>query len=179
MRLEQRWPDLADTPLECAQMRTLIASRKQRLEFPKDISTASRRIRLHPGENLLPLPGEGVFAGPSPVQDRHAFLLLMGTLICFSCFLLDKLRRASCELKRHQRWYRHRLAGGGSPGFTAKGRLLQLFYLLEEPKRIERFPNGTQLLLLGKGQHLREQHSLQRRFGCVVDPVDLSPLDLF
>jgi hypothetical protein len=57
--------------------------------------------------------------------------------------------------------------------------LLQLFHLLEEPKRVERFPDGTQFLLLGKGQRPREEHPLQRRFGRIVDPMDLSSLDLF
>jgi hypothetical protein len=34
--------------------------------------------------------------------------------------------------------------------------LLQLFHLLEEAKRVERFGDGTQLLLLRNGQHLGE-----------------------
>jgi len=70
------------------------------------------------------------------------------------------------------------LTGGGTTSFTAKGRLLQLFYLLEEPKGVERFPDGTQFLLQSRGQHSRGQHALQRRFGPVVDPADFSPLDL-
>nr|WP_236601640.1 hypothetical protein [Ktedonobacter sp. SOSP1-52] len=57
--------------------------------------------------------------------------------------------------------------------------MLQLFYLLEKPKRVERFPYGTQFLLLARGQRPREQRPLQRRFSRVVDPMDLSPLDLF
>jgi hypothetical protein len=62
--------------------------------------------------------------------------------------------------------------------FTAQSRLLQLFYLLEEPKRVERFPDGPQFLLLRNGQSPGEQHALQRCFGRVVDPADLSALDL-
>ena len=160
-------------------MRALIASGKQALEFAKDVSATPRWVRLHPGENLLPLPGEWIFAGPSPVQNTRTFLLLLGNLICFASFLQDQLCCACCEIKRYQRCRRSWLTGGGTASFTAKGRLLQLFYLLEEPKRVERFPDGTQFLLLGRGQHPREQHPLQRRFGCVVDPVDLSSLDLF
>ena len=87
MRFEQMRPDLADTPLERAQMRELIASREQGLKFSKDVSAAPRRVRLHPGENLLPLPGERIFAGPSPVQDLSVFLPLVRTPIHFSfCF---------------------------------------------------------------------------------------------
>jgi hypothetical protein len=93
MRQEHLRPDLAKTPLERAEIRALIASRKQQLEFPKDVSAASRWVRLHPGENLPPLPGERVVAGPSPVQDLRAFQFLMGRLLCFSCFLLDQLHR--------------------------------------------------------------------------------------
>ena len=133
MRLEYMRPYLADASLERAQMRDLIASRKQRLEFPKDVSAAARWVRPHPGENLLPLPRERIFAGPSPVQNTRGFLLLMGKLFCFSCFLEDKLCCASCEIKRHQRRYRCRLADGGSSSFTAKDRLLQVFHLLDEP----------------------------------------------
>ena len=92
--------DLADAPLERAQMRALIASGKQALEFPKDVSATSRWVRLHPAENLLPLPGERVFAGPSPVQNARTFLLLIGKLICFFSFQQNKLRRASCAMKR-------------------------------------------------------------------------------
>src|SRR5260370_29039207 len=103
MHLEYMRPHLADASLERAQMRDLIASRKQRLEFPKDVSAAARWVRPHPGENLLPLPRERIFAGPSPVQNTRGFLLLMGKLFCFSCFLEDKLCCASCEIKRHQR----------------------------------------------------------------------------
>ena len=179
MRLEYMRPYLADASLERAQMRALIASREQGLEFSKDVSAAARWVRLHPGENLLPLPGERIFAGPSPVQDTRSFLLLLGKLFCFSCFLEDKLRRASCEIKRHQLRYRCRLADGGSPSFTAKGRLLQVFHLLEEPKRVKRFRDSTQFLLLGSGQHSRGQNPLQRRFGRVVDPMDRSSLNLF
>ena len=122
MCLEQMRPDLTNAPLERAQMRELIASREQGLKFSKDVSAAPRRVRLHPGENLLPLPGERIFAGPSPVQNTRGFLLLMGKLFC-----------ASCEIKRHQRRYRCRLADGGSSSFTAKDRLLQVFHLLDEP----------------------------------------------
>jgi hypothetical protein len=71
------------------------------------------------------------------------------------------------------------LVGRGTASITAQGRLLQLFHLLEEPKGVERFPDGPQFLLLRRGQGPGEQHSLQRRFGCVVDPTDFSPLDLF
>src|ERR1700730_6434244 len=142
-------PDLADTPLKGAQMRNLIASRKQGLKFPKNISATSRGIRLHPGENLLPLPGERVLAGPSPVQNTRTFLLLLEKLICFSLFRQYKIRHASCKIKRQKLRGRRRLAGRSSVSFTMKGRLLQVFYLLEEPKGIERFPYRTQLLLLG------------------------------
>ncbi|GHO65490.1 hypothetical protein KSC_043820 [Ktedonobacter sp. SOSP1-52] len=92
--------DLTHAPLERAQMRALIASRKQRLEFAKDVSATARWVRLHPGENLFPLPGERIFAGPSPVQNTCVSLFLMGKLICFACFRQDKLRRASCQTKR-------------------------------------------------------------------------------
>ena len=71
------------------------------------------------------------------------------------------------------------MTGGGTASFTAKGRLLQQFYLLVEPKRVERFLDGPQFLLLSRGQGPGEQHALQRRFGCVVDPTDFSILDLF
>ena len=90
MRLEQMRPDLAHAPLERAQMRALIASREQGLKFSKDVSAAARRVRLHPGENLLPLPGKRIFAGPSPVQDTPCFLLLLGKLTRFSSFLEDQ-----------------------------------------------------------------------------------------
>ena len=73
----------------------------------------------------------------------------------------------------------YRLADGGSPSFTAKGRLLQVFHLLEEPKGVKHFPDCTQFLLLGSGQHSRGQNPLQRRFGRVVDPMDRSSLNLF
>ena len=86
MRLQQMRPDLAHAWLERAQMRELIASRQQGLKFSKDVSTAARRVRLHPAENLLPLPDERIFAGPSPVQDSHALLLHLGKLNWFSTF---------------------------------------------------------------------------------------------
>src|SRR5260221_5026189 len=59
MRLEHLRPDHAHTPLKGAQMRALIASGKQALEFAKDICDTARWARLHPTENLLPLPGKG------------------------------------------------------------------------------------------------------------------------
>lgn len=42
-------------------------------------------------ENLLPLPGEGIFAGPSPVQSTRVLLLFMWNLIRFASFLQDQL----------------------------------------------------------------------------------------
>jgi hypothetical protein len=171
--------DLTHAPLERAQVRALIASRVQGLQFSKDVSAAARRVRLHPGENLLPLSSKRIFAGPSPVQSTRASLLLMGNLIRFASFLQDQLCCACGEIKRHQRCRRRWLTGGGTDGFTAKGRLLQLFYLLEEPQGVERFPDGMQFLLLSRGLGPGEQHALQRRFGCVVDPTDFSSLDLF
>src|SRR5579864_9446276 len=131
MRLEHLRPDLADTPLKGAQMRALIASGKQALEFAKDVCATARWVRLHPGENLLPLPDERIFAGPSPVQNTRTFLLLTRNLICFASFLQDHLCCACSEIKRHQRCRRRWLTSGGTASFTAKGRLLQLFYLLE------------------------------------------------
>ena len=103
-------PDLTNASLERAQMRDLIAAREQGLKFSKDVSAAARRVRLHPGENLLPLSGERVFAGPSPVQDSHALLLHLGKLSRFSYFLEDELYCASCEIKPYQRRGRCRLA---------------------------------------------------------------------
>ena len=179
MCFEQMRPDLTHAPLERAQVRALIASRVQGLQFSQNVSAAARRVRLHPGENLLPLSSEGIFAGPSPVQSARAFLLLIRKLISFASFLQNQLCCACGEIKRHQRCRRHWLTGGGSDGFTAKGRLLQLFYLMEEPQGVERFPDGTQFLLLSRGQGPGEQHALQRRFGPVVDATDLSSLDLF
>src|SRR6266852_4259366 len=129
MHLEHLRPDIADTPLKGAQMRALVASGKQALEFAKDVSAAPRRVRLHPGENLLPLPGERIFAGPSPVQNTRMLLLLMGNLTCSASFPRDQLCCASSEIKRHQRCRRRWLDGGGTASFTAQGRLLQLFYL--------------------------------------------------
>src|SRR5271165_151972 len=92
------------------QMRGLIASREQGLQFAKDVSAAARRVRLHPGENLLPLSSKRVFACPSPAQDSHALLLHLGKLSRFSYFLEDKLHCASCEIKQDQRRGRRRLA---------------------------------------------------------------------
>jgi len=103
----------------------------------------------------------------------------MGNLIRFASFLEKPLLRAIGGIKRAQGFPRHWLTGGGTDGFTAQGRLLQLFYLLEEPQGVERFPDGAQFLLLSRGQGLGEQHALQRRFGPVVDPTDFSSLDLF
>src|SRR6266699_4405756 len=147
MPLEHLRPHLADTPLKGAQMRSLITSGKQALEFAKDVCATSLWVCLHPGENLLPLPGERILAGPSPVQNTRTFLLLMGTLICFASSLQDQLCCACSEIKRYQRRGRRGLASGGSPGFTAQDGLLQLFHLLEEPKRVKRFRDSTQFLL--------------------------------
>jgi hypothetical protein len=146
-------PDLTHAPLEGAQMRALIAAGKQTLQFAKDVSAAPCWVGLDPGENLLPLPSERVFAGPSPVQNALTLLLLMIKLICFAFFLQDQLCCTYSEIKRHQRCRRRWLTGGGTASFTAKGRLLQLFHLLEETKRIKRFPDGTQFLLLSRGQY--------------------------
>src|SRR5712691_1041935 len=117
-------PDLTHAPLERAQVRVPIASGVQALQFSKDISAAARRVRLHPGENLLPLSSKRVFAGPSPVQSTRAFLFLVGKLISFASFLQDQLCCACSEIKRHQRYWRCWLTGGGMAGFTAQGRLL-------------------------------------------------------
>ena len=62
---------------------------------------------------------------------------------------------------------------------TVKGRLLQLFDLLEEADGVKRLRHGTQFFLLGGRQASREQEALQWRPGCVVDPVDLSSLNVF
>ena len=160
-------------------MRALIASGEQGLQFSKDVSAAARRVRFYPDENLLPLSIKRVFAGPSPVQDSHALLLHLWKLSRFSYFLEGKLHCASCEIKPFQRRGLCRLADRKAISFTAKGGMLQLFHLLEEPKGVERFPDGPQFLLLSRGQGPGEQHALQRRFGCVVDPTDFSILDLF
>jgi hypothetical protein len=135
-------------------MRALIASGKQALEFAKDICATARWARLHPTENLLPLPGKRIFAGPSPVQNTRTLLLLMGNLTSFASFLQDQLCCACSEIKRNQRCRRRCLSGGGTASFTAQGRLLQLFYLLEEPEGVERFRDGTQFLLLSRGPAL-------------------------
>src|SRR5579884_3567482 len=103
MCLEQIRPDITDAPLERAQLRGLIASREQGLQFSKHVSAAARRVRLHPGEHSLPLSSKRIFAGPSPVQESHALLLHLGKLSRFSCFLEDKLHCASCEIKQDQR----------------------------------------------------------------------------
>jgi len=103
----------------------------------------------------------------------------MGNLTSFASFLQDQLCCACSEIKRNQRCRRRWLTGGGTASFTAQGRLLQLLYLLEEPKGVERFPDGTQFLLLRRGQRPGEQHALQRRFGCVVDPMNRSSINLF
>jgi hypothetical protein len=58
----------------------------------------------------------------------------VGNLIRFASFLRDQFCCARGEIKRHQRCRRLWLIGGGTDGFTAQGRLLQLFYLLEEPQ---------------------------------------------
>ena len=150
MCLEQMRPDLTHAPLERAQVRALIASRVQGLEFAKNVSAAARWVRLHPGENPLPLSSEGIFAGPSPVQSAHAPLILMGNRIRIASLLQNQLCCACGEIKRHQRCRRHWLTSEGTDGFTAKGCLLQLFYLLEEPQGVERFPDGTQFLRLEK-----------------------------
>src|SRR6266700_4170698 len=147
MCLEQMRPDLTNAPLERAQVRELIAPGEQGLKFSQDVSAAARQVRLHPGENLLPLPGERIFAGPPPVQSIRAPLLLLGNLTRFTSFREGQPCCARSEIKRHQRCRRRWLAGGGTDGFTAQGRLLQLFHLLEEPQGVERFPDGPQLLL--------------------------------
>src|SRR5260370_35038117 len=99
MCLEQMRPDLTNASLECAQMRELIASREQGLELSKDVSAAAGWGRLHPGENLLPLPGERIFAGPSPVQNTRALLRLIGTLTWFASLLQHYLCCACSDLK--------------------------------------------------------------------------------
>jgi hypothetical protein len=106
---------------------------------------------LHPGKDLSPLSGERIFAGPSPVQDPSLFLFLPGKLICFSCFQQNQFRCASCQIKGQKLWYRGRLASRGPPSFTTQGRLLQVFHLLEEPKGVKGFRDGSQFLLLGRG----------------------------
>src|SRR5260370_4167109 len=124
MCLEKMRPDLTHAALERAQARVPIASGVQGLQFAKDISAAARRVHLHPGENLLPLSSKRVFAGPSPVQSTRAFLFLVGKLISFATFLQDQLCCACSEIKRHQRYWRCCLTGGGTASFTAQGRLL-------------------------------------------------------
>ena len=71
-RGEQMRPNLAHAALECADLQRLIASGKQGLEFAENISTRAGRVGLHPGEDLLPLPSEGIFAGAPPVEHRGA-----------------------------------------------------------------------------------------------------------
>ena len=136
MCLEQMRPDLTHAPLERAQVRALISSRVQGLQFAKNVSAAARRVRLHPGENPLPLSSEGIFAGSPPVQSTRAPLLLVGNLIRFASLRQNQLCCACSEIKRHLRCLRCWLTGGGTASFTAKGRLLQQFYLLVEPKRV-------------------------------------------
>ena len=46
-------PNLADTPLQGAQMRALVPSGKQALELAQDATAAARWVRSHPGGNLL------------------------------------------------------------------------------------------------------------------------------
>src|SRR5947208_13334357 len=120
MCLEQIRPDLTNAPLERTQMRGLIASREQGLKFSEHVSAAARRVRLHPGENALPLSSKRIFAGPSPVQESMAVLLHLGKLSRFSCFLEDKLHCASYQIKQDQRRGRCRLAGREAISFTAK-----------------------------------------------------------
>lgn len=100
--------------------------------------------------NVLPLALPHI---PLPIQSSRAFLPLMRTLICFSFLRQDEFCCASCELKRHKLRCRRRLAGGGSPSFTAQGCLLQLFHLLEEAKRVE-CGSGTLLVIRSKALEL-------------------------
>jgi hypothetical protein len=76
-RGEQMRPNLAHATLEGANLKRVIASREQGLEFTEDVSAGASRVGLHACENLLPLPDEGIFAGAPPVEHRGVIQRLL------------------------------------------------------------------------------------------------------
>jgi hypothetical protein len=76
-RREQMRSYLAHAALKRADLLRLITPWKQDLEFAQDIPAGARWVSLHPGEDLFPLPHEGIFAGPPPSEHRDVLQRLL------------------------------------------------------------------------------------------------------
>ena len=80
-RREQMRSNLAHTTLKRTDLLRLITPWKQGVELAQDIPTRARWVSLHPGEDLFPLPHEGIFAGPPPGEHRGVLQRLLTTVL--------------------------------------------------------------------------------------------------